>query len=65
MKLHADKTAGNYIQSYRDGAVLVNGQWHATALIVSAESITAAWQAPAIEALSVADLATPLPWIPR
>jgi uncharacterized protein len=57
MKLHADKPAGNYIQSYRDGAVLINGQWHPTALIVSAESLVAGWPAPAIEALAVTDLA--------
>jgi uncharacterized protein len=57
MKLHADKPAGNYIQAYREGTVLVNGQWHQTPLVVSADTLASSWQAPPIEALQVTDLA--------
>lgn len=57
MKLHADKTAGNYIQSYREGAVLVNGEWQPTGLVISADSLVAGWQAPPLEALAIDDLA--------
>jgi uncharacterized protein len=57
MKLHADKTTGNYIQSYREGAALVNGEWQPTGLVISADSLVAGWQAPALEALAIDDLA--------
>jgi uncharacterized protein len=57
MKLHADRTAGNYIQSYREGAVLVNGEWQPTGLVISADSLQAGWQAPSLEALAIDDLA--------
>jgi uncharacterized protein len=57
MKLHADKTAGNYIQSYREGAVLVNGEWQPTGLVISADSLLAGWEAPSLDALAIDDLA--------
>lgn len=44
MKLHADRTAGNYIQACREGAVRIGGEWHATGVIVSADTLITAWQ---------------------
>jgi uncharacterized protein len=60
MKLHADKTAGNYIQSYREGAVLVNGVWQPTGLVISADSLVSGWQAPPLDTLAIHHLADAL-----
>jgi uncharacterized protein len=57
MKLHADRTAGNYIQACRAGAVRIGGEWHATGVIVSADTLITAWQPADPDRPVVADFA--------
>ena len=55
MKLHAEKGAGNYIQSVTPSAVLIGGTSYGGALIVSADRIVTDWRPRPIAELQLDD----------
>lgn len=60
MKLHAEKGAGNYIQSVTADAVIVNGTSYTGHVIVSADRIITGWSPRPITELQIEDFAAAL-----
>ncbi|HEX4332743.1 MAG TPA: Mth938-like domain-containing protein [Usitatibacter sp.] len=55
MKISRDSPDGrNAFTGYGDGWVEVNGQRHASSLVVSADRLDASWPAPSLESLTAA-----------
>jgi uncharacterized protein len=55
MKLHAEKSSGNYIQSVTPQAVLINGISYGGPVLVSAERIIAGWTPRPVAELQLDD----------
>lgn len=60
MKLHAEKSSGNYIQSVTAEAVLINGTSYTGPVIVSTDRIIAGWTPRPIADLELDDFAAAL-----